>query len=180
MKQLEIEIKAYCDDLEQVVQEVKKLGGKYLKTQNESDIYFNHPLKDFKITDEALRIRTINDKSILTYKGPKVSKQSKARIEEETELLDKNQMMIILKQLGYQIGGKVEKKRDYYLLSGIEICCDEIMELGSFIELEKKGNDIKKIETDLYKLAEKLNLNKFERRSYLELKMEKAQKTNQT
>ena|SRR6056297_2606759 len=35
------------------------------------DIYFRHPCRDFRETDEALRIRYLNGQPLVTYKGPR-------------------------------------------------------------------------------------------------------------
>ncbi len=169
MKELEIEIKAYCDNIGDVKKKLVKMGAEYIKSEKESDCYFNHPEKDFGETDEALRIRTVDDNSVLTYKGPKISKKSKARIEKEVIVSDDDVSGEILLLLGFKVSGKVVKKRDYYTLNGIVICLDEVENLGSFVELEKMGSDLEKIESELFALADKLGLDRLERRSYLEL-----------
>jgi adenylate cyclase class 2 len=169
MDELEIEIKAYCKDLEKVKEKLVDLGAVYIQNKNERDMYFNHPCKDFGETDEALRIRTVDNLHILTYKGPKLSKNSKARVEQETVIEDIRSMEIILQNLGFVESGQVEKSRDYYSFEGIDICLDRIKSLGDFVELELKGDNIEVVEKKLYNLAEKLTLIKFERKSYLEL-----------
>src|SRR5438067_687125 len=50
------------------------------------DQYFAHPCRDFAKTDEALRIRTVGDKSFVTYKGPKLDTTTKTRHELELPL----------------------------------------------------------------------------------------------
>lgn len=169
MAKLEIEIKAYCNDLDKVKEKLVDLGAVFQKNENENDMYFNHPCKDFGETDEALRIRTVDNLHILTYKGPKLSKSSKARVEQETVIEDVRSLNIILQNLGFVESGQVEKSRDYYSFEGIDICLDRIKSLGDFVELELKGDNIEVVEKKLYDLAEKLTLSKFERRSYLEL-----------
>lgn len=169
MKELEIEIKAYCRDLALVKQKLEALGAVFIKTQRESDRYFNHPARDFVETDEALRLRTIVNETILTYKGPKISEKSKARLEKEVVVRGDEETGEILSLLGFKESGRVVKKRDYYEINGITVCVDDVEDLGSFVELEKKGCDIELIEKELFKLAMTLGLEKYERRSYLEL-----------
>ncbi len=169
MEKIEIEIKAYCKDTASVKQRLEKLGAIFVKTKKESDRYFNHPAKDFGKTDEALRLRTDGDITILTYKGPKISEKSKARIEKEVGVHGDEETGEILNHLGFREVGKVVKKRDYYKIDDITICLDEVEGLGSFVELEKIGENVDISENELFKLAGKLGLKKFERKSYLEL-----------
>lgn len=168
--QLEIEIKAWCDSHDAVRSRLEALGAMFSETREEVDLYFNHPSRDFAGTDEALRVRSVNGKCRLTYKGPKLSTRSKARVEHETDAGDLESVKNILLSLGFTISGTVEKKRSLYILNGIEVCVDDVDGLGTFVELEKKGQLGQGIEDELFKLAADLGLTRFERRSYLELK----------
>jgi predicted adenylyl cyclase CyaB len=51
------------------------------------------------------------------------------------------------------------------------VCLDTVHELGTFVELEKLGDDKERIERELFDCASKLGLSRFETRSYLELKL---------
>jgi len=166
---LEIEIKACCDSEEEVVSRISALGGVFDERRTESDVYYNHPGRDFKKTDEALRIRNAGGRTVLTYKGPKIGNKSKTRIEHETAVADTAVMAQILGDLGFVESGRVVKDRSLYHLGGIEICVDRVEGLGLFVELEKKDTDREKVEAELFALAEKLGLTRFERRSYLEM-----------
>lgn len=170
---LEIEIKAYCDDDEKVRREISAIGGIALNKVREEDIYYNHPARDFAQTDEALRVRLVGDRAILTYKGPKLSSRSKARIEEEVVISDIFAMKKVLLHLGFKESGRVVKIREHYRIDDIDISIDEVSGLGIFVELEKKGHQTEEIEKKLFDLADKLGLTKFERRSYLEMLLEK-------
>jgi adenylate cyclase class 2 len=167
---MEIEIKCYCDDDKQVKNRLSEIGAQFIEKRFEADIYFNHPAKNFGDTDEALRLRTIGERTIITYKGPKVSKLSKARIEQETEVENFLSMKNILLNLGFIESGIVEKERYLYSFNGMEISIDYVNDLGIFVEIEKIGELKDEVEKDLFNTAEKLGLTKFERRSYLELK----------
>ena len=167
---MEIEIKCYCDDAEHIKHLLFEMDALFLDRRFERDAYFNHPSKNFADSDEALRLRAIGEKAIITYKGPKVSKISKARIEHETELKDYDSMNNILLSLGFTHSGIIEKERFVYSFNGMEICIDYVDGLGVFVEIEKRGELKDEIEQELFNTAEKLGLTKFERRSYLELK----------
>jgi len=167
---LEIEIKSWCDDLEAVAEGLAAEGAVLSEIRNEVDVYFNHPARNFAETDEALRIRSVNGKCRLTYKGPKLSERSKARVEHETEAGDFNTLKSIIENLGFTASGIIEKKRSLYKIGDIEICLDAVEGLGTFVEIEKAGLLGTGVEEELYRLAAKLGLSRFERRSYLELK----------
>ncbi len=169
-EQLEIEIKAWCDDRGDVIKRLESAGAKLEQARHEVDIYYNHPARDFAVTDEALRIRSVNGRCRLTYKGPKVSARSKARIEHETDAGDFDSLRNILLSLGFAESGIVEKNRLIYSTEGAEVCVDDVDGLGTFVEIEKIGQLNSGVEDELFVIAAKLGLSRFERRSYLEMK----------
>jgi adenylate cyclase, class 2 len=170
---LEIEIKAYCDDHNDVVEKIKSLGGKLVKIVEDKDIYYKHPSRDFVETDEAFRIRIEDNITLLTYKGPKIGGRSKTRFERELVFNGLDAMKEILDKLGFTIAGEVNKVRTYYSVKDIEICLDSVDGLGDFVELEIKGDDRVESEKILFDTANILGLTRFERKSYLELALEK-------
>lgn len=169
----EIEIKSYCDNLDDLKDRLAAGGAKFLNSEIEADTYFNHPAKDFKITDEALRIRRAGSRCFMTYKGPKLDIKAKTRYEKELEISDGDALREILIRLGFIEVNDIIKNRETYDYNGILICLDRVQGLGDFVELEKIGDDIKNTQDMLFKIAGQLGLSRFERRSYLELKMEK-------
>ncbi|MHA1297852.1 MAG: class IV adenylate cyclase [Candidatus Helarchaeota archaeon] len=178
---IEVEIKAYLNEtkeIESLEQHLIQIGAKFLKTIGQTDIYFQHPKKDFRKSDEALRIRTEGDMCILTYKGPKLESKSKTREEIEVHFTDKQKMLKILENLGFWAVFKVKKIRKLFLLNDIKISIDKVENLGNFIELETDVENEEKITEAVNILIEKIKLlgiseNKLERRSYLELLLEK-------
>ncbi|MCX8123111.1 MAG: class IV adenylate cyclase [Spirochaetes bacterium] len=166
---LEVEIKSRCDDLDAIKNAIVDLGGVYISTELEEDCYFNHPSRDFGKTDEALRIRKVNDMIFCTYKGPKLGGKTKTRFEKEVQIHDAEAMQEILQKLGFVLYGKVQKKRDVYLLNEVTICCDEVKGLGTFVELEMISNNREEAEKRLFALAQKLGLSEFITSSYLEM-----------
>lgn len=169
---LEIEIKAWCDNRNEVINRIVSLGGVMFKRVRERDIYYSHPCRDFAETDEALRIRIEDNTYTLTYKGPKLGKRSKSRFEEEVLFNELSAMKSILNEIGFVEVDNVVKVRDIYILNNVEICVDRVDGVGDFVELEKMGGDRESTESELFALAEELGLKRFERRSYLELKLE--------
>ena len=170
MEILEIEIKSYCDDRAPVVEKLKAMGARPAGSEKELDLYLNHPGRDFKDTDEALRLRRTGGRVIMTYKGPKIGTAAKTRLEEEVAVSDFEKALAILKNLGFVEFGSVTKMRDVYRLGEMEVCLDTVEGVGRFVEIEMKGSERERIEQELFRVAGRLGLERFERRSYLELK----------
>lgn len=177
---MEVEVKAHVNNLKEIEDRLKKLGAEKIEEIYQEDIYFNAPDRDFSKTDEALRIRKIENektKIILTYKGPKIDKISKTREEVEVGIENLKNMVEILKFLGYKAVATIKKKRKIYKFKDFEICLDDVYKVGKFIEVEKNvknKNKIKEYVDHAFKICKKLNIkNNFERRSYLELYLKK-------
>ncbi len=108
----------------------------------ESDVYFAGDVRDFRESDEALRIRrsenltTAESKTQLTYKGPKLDTISMSRKELETEVQDFGVCKEILRAIGFTKLYPVNKLRQYYHLKTMTACVDQVEDLGTFLELE--------------------------------------------
>jgi len=107
---IEIEVKAYVEDPKKLERSIIELGATPIGIESQADTYYNTPYRDFRKTDEALRIRVQDGKSILTYKGPKMDLISKTRKEVQTEILDTESMGNILSSLGFFPVATVSKK----------------------------------------------------------------------
>jgi len=183
---LEVELKARLDQevYLNMPERLEKLGAKSCGRCQESDRYYNSKYRDFRTTDEALRIRKYMDGDgttsvFLTYKGPKLDSHSITRAEYEVVISDAGTMAEILESLGYESVLTVSKSRCVYSLDDVHVCLDEVAGLGTFMELEKLEDETigkKKALDELFTLMKKLQIpqSDLERKSYLELLMEKA------
>jgi adenylate cyclase class 2 len=165
---LEIEIKMPSPDNGRVERLLLSKGAEMLGEHDQVDEYFNHPSRDFALTDEALRLRQ-DSKGKITYKGPKLDRETKTREEIEMEVDDLDKMAQILLKLGFRRVAKVAKKRREFLLEGVTVCLDSVEGLGEFVELELQGTDAEKGRSRIEKLRDELGLAGSERRSYLEM-----------
>lgn len=170
---LEIEVKAYADNLSRIEKRLKKLNARYMGNFVEVDKYFNSPVRDFAKSDEAFRIRKTNKGVFITYKGPKIDAKSKTREEIELEICDNNSMEKLIKKLGFTHAYTVEKTRRKYAYRKFEITLDKVKNLGNFVEVESRGKDIEKCRDSIIQFLASLNLCKYERKSYLELLLSK-------
>ena len=170
----EVEIKAHIEDLNSIKKKIEKLGAKFRSDLKQSDVYFQHPIRNFAQTDEALRIRISDKNSYLTYKGAKVDSSTKTREELELAIPEPDKLNTILKKIGFSPVMTVKKTRKKYILDEIKISIDMVEGLGNFIELELEISEKEHIQSArerLFSLLKRLNIpnEKLERRSYLEL-----------
>ena len=178
---IEVEIKAKIQNHKKALEKIMDIGGKYSHTEIQRDIYFNGESRDFRDTDEALRIREIpvgdDFKLILTYKGPKLDSQTKTRKEVEVEIDDKEKMTEILISLGYKPSAIVNKVRRIFKYDEYTITVDKLKSLGYYMEIEyvtDNEEDIGIIQEKIFDIFNKLGINDgFEKTSYLELLEEK-------
>ncbi|RLB56713.1 MAG: class IV adenylate cyclase [Deltaproteobacteria bacterium] len=166
---LEIELKSPCPDLPGLHARLLELGARPAGNRRQRDQYFNHPARDFAASDEALRIRQVDDRAVLTYKGPKLGGPAKVREELEVGLTDARQAGLILERLGFRPGGRVVKVRQVLEFEDITVCLDDVEGLGGFVEMELVGDDRQRAERRLLDLAARLGLTEFITTSYLEL-----------
>jgi adenylate cyclase, class 2 len=170
---MEIEVKAPLPDADRVRKRVTDLGGRDFGTSIQVDEYFAHPSRDFAITDEALRLRTENDLTVVTYKGPKLDRETKTREEFEVSVANRATMASILERLGFKTVIKISKRRQVYGLRGVTVCFDSVKGLGDFIELEVDSDDVEAGKRAIFTLMKEIGVSGNERRSYLELLLEK-------
>jgi adenylate cyclase class 2 len=171
-KMLEIEIKARVESLEAIEEKILKRGGLFRKEATQEDLYFNHPGRDFAETDEALRLRRVEGRFYLTYKGAKIDNLTKTREELNLPVGDSDLAAEILTELGFTKVLRVKKRRRYFRLNEFDVMLDNVDGLGNFIEVEKKGNYRPE---ELVGFLKGLGINESETRSYLELLIEEKE-----
>ena len=190
---LEVEIKAKILDPNQIIKRFEEHSGVYKVSLLHEDTYFNLPkgLRDFKKTDEALRLRKAiefnkvnreiaeNIAYFFTYKGKKVDTTTKSREEIEIKIEDLDKTKDLLNVLGFQEIFTVKKERELYDFKfknyHIKALVDYLPILKQhFIEVEIISDSVENLNTYRETLFDFLNLfgiKKEEsiRKSYLEL-----------
>ena len=190
---IEVEIKVKIPDPNILRKKFEDINGVYKLSLHHEDIYFNMPngLRDFKQTDEALRLR----KSIefnreykamiqkinyfITYKGKKIDKTTKTREEIEVKINEIENMKNLLKLLGFREVFTVIKERELYDFKfknrKIEALIDYIPILEQhFVEVElitESYDNVVENKEILFQFLENFGIKKQEsiRKSYLEL-----------
>ncbi|MCK4381069.1 MAG: class IV adenylate cyclase [Candidatus Lokiarchaeota archaeon] len=190
---IEVEIKVRISDPEAISIKFKNHGGVYKLSLDHEDVYFNMPegLRDFKETDEALRLRKsiefnkfneAKEKKInyyLTYKGKKMDKFTKTREEIDVKIEDFEKIRNLLRLLGFQEIFIVKKERELYEFKyrtyHIEALIDYIPILKQyFIEVEcllKSSENLEDSREVLFDFLSLFGIKKEQsiRKSYLEL-----------
>ena len=179
----EVELKFPLDDAERLSALLTDLQAERGSPIEQVDRYFNHPSRDFAQTDEALRIRTMNDRSLLTYKGPLLDAETKTRLEIElpfgVDAADASQLAELLRNLGFHEVRAVHKTRTPYRLRweerDLELALDDVPGLGLFVEIETLAEepDLDAARQSILRFAAKLGLENSQRKSYLQLLLER-------
>jgi len=173
---LEVESKYRSAGNERLEDKLKELGASKLSSEEMEDSYFRHSSRDFGKTDEALRLRRSGDSAELTYKGPRMeSKEIKAREEVTLKVLDPLAAQRIIERLGFEEMMVVRKRRVSYLYDKVRIALDHVEGLGEFVELELVTEDPERAKSLLEEVRSALALKNLERRTYVEMLLEKAE-----
>jgi adenylate cyclase class 2 len=162
----EVELKYRVADGRAIEDRLASLGACWHGTTEQVDRYFNHPSRDFAVTDEALRLRSTAAGVAITWKGPRLDATAKTRREIELPLalaavpaaaealaavpaaaealaavpatLDR--WTELLEALGFRQVREVAKRRRLATVAwegaAIEVALDHVAGLGDFVELE--------------------------------------------
>lgn len=129
---------------EKVLASLKDLNAEFIKDEFEVNLLYGGGILEKE--KALLRVRKIDDKTILTYKKQiKNELGVKQHTEYETEVSDGDEIEKIIKALGFQLGMVYEKRRQTWHLQNVEICLDELP-FGLFMEVEGKLSQIGLIE----------------------------------
>lgn len=180
---LEIEMKFPVADFGSVQRMLEGWQARPEAAIDEADHYFNAPDRDFARTDEALRLRRIGERNLITYKGPKQPGPAKTRAEIEVPLepgsAAADGFCQLAQQLGYRPTAVVRKRRTIWRFRregfDLQVCLDQVQEVGRFVEIEIVAPPEQRAAAEqlLQGIAAQLGLRHSERRSYLEMLLER-------
>ena len=101
----------------------------------------------------ALRVRSENGKSLLTFKGPVQAGAMKVRDEHETVVGDGEVLLTILDALGLRVWFRYEKFREEFSAEDLVIAIDETP-IGVFVEIEGSEDHIHRAAAALGKVSQ--------------------------
>ncbi len=183
---LEVEVKFAVADFAPIEAALKTEGVSIQPPRRDADHYFNAPDRDFAQTDEAVRVRSIGEKNYVTYKGPKIDRETKTRLEIEVPLADGEAVATdfrrLLTHLRYKPVAVVRKTRRVAEFGrdgfDMQLTLDEVDGVGRYAELEVVAPEDRAdaAKATVLAVAAELGLTRSERRSYLQLLLEKQGK----
>ena len=95
--------------------------------------------------NRVLRLRRVEGRAIFTFKESIGSSGIRRRREDETAVEDADALAAILDALGYTPAIVYEKRRETWLVSGVEVVLDELP-FGLFVEIEGEEDSIMEAE----------------------------------
>lgn len=170
----EVELKVQLESREQAeIREKCVSDGTLLGHHYQKDLYLDRANTknglSFTKTDEALRLRIQRELSAenptqleLTYKGPRLSPESKSREEYNLVLApttEDDTPIAFFQSLGYEVVYTVEKEREDWAFGAVVVSLDKVTDLGSFVELETivdSAVDVREREEQLWLLLDQL------------------------
>jgi len=149
MPMIEVEIKFRVPDRALIDRLVAHAGLEFGPAQLQRDLYFNHPQRCFRETDEALRIRTAGGENALTIKVPVFDRFRRTRPGTEIPFASgaetAEQLRSVLLALGFREIEQVEKLRRIapFEWQGrpVEVTLDEVRGLGEYLEIEMLADE---------------------------------------
>ena len=190
---IEVEIKVKIENSDEMRKKFVERNGIYKMSLLHEDTYFNMPegLRDFRKSDEALRIRKSIESHIdrkeprqepkyfITYKGKKMDSTTKTRKELETIVEEGEKLKEILNLLGFREFFTVKKERELYefnhdghkieaLIDYLPILKENFIEVEIITDSKEKIDDATQILFDFlgtFGIKEAQSI----RKSYLEL-----------
>ena len=166
---LEVEVKLPVKDLDAVRATLERLGARHIDDARQADTYFAHPQRDFRETDEALRVRETPAGREVTYKGPR--HDAAAKIRTEVNVAFDGDLEALLVPLSFAPVARVLKERSSWMLDGAAVALDRVADIGTFVEVEVVSDEPSSAEAKVQSVVAALGLDGIEpeRRSYLEL-----------
>ncbi len=152
MKDQEIEVKFYVNDLQAIRNQLEQIGAQLTQPRT-LEINLRYDTSDGELARSFRVLRLRQDTAArLTYKGPgRAQDGARIRQEIEMEVESFDQAKAFLAALGYQVSMVYEKYRTKYEFECVHLDLDE-MPYGNFIELE--GEDVPALHT----LSDRLGL----------------------
>lgn len=156
----EIEVKARVKNVDALHKNAHKLGISFSLPTVQDDTTYECKLPYSDPNWNIFRIRKQDDKIILTMKYS-ASSRSRDNHERESMIENAEEVADMLERVGYTFGVRIRKSRQTAKYNDLEICLDEVDDLGTFIEVEKLTDDkadVDAVQAELWAVLAKLGI----------------------
>jgi len=137
---IEIETKLKVFSLDAIRSRLASLGAGWVGRLKQTDGYFDDPGRNLQQGDKCLRLRQQTDghqeRTVLTFKGPKQPADIKQRTEIEIDVNDRHAARQLINALGYDLSITVRKRRELWRYRECLVSLDMVAGLGAFVEIE--------------------------------------------
>jgi len=168
---VETEVKIGIESVEAFIERLLSHDAARVSVRSfEDNTLFDFPDESLRLAKCALRVRSVDGRGVLTYKGaPRPDVVFKSREELETGIDNPETAIEILGRIGMKQGFRYQKYRQEFLLGGVQVAVDETP-IGNYAELEGA-------EDEILNMAEKLGVAKsrFINKSYHALYLDYCQ-----
>jgi adenylate cyclase class 2 len=148
----EIEAKVRVEDRAALEARLRELGAAPGDLEEEVNLLLDDDHMSLRIGGRALRVRTVNGRGLLTYKGPASFEGGlKARLELESGVEAPENVLALLDALGYRPRFRYEKRRTPWRFSDPArplVVVDETP-LGLFAEIEGEADAVRALAGEL-------------------------------
>jgi len=163
MENIEVELKFPLLNLQELIKKLNSIANLENEGDYQRDIYYVPTHRNFlnkSPVSEWLRLRETKKRFSLNYKKWHNEDGNKTIScnEFETKIENLKALKKIFKNLNFKEIIVVEKIRSVWLYKDTEIAIDEVKDLGSFIEIEAKGNfaSIEEAKKHIYEILKEL------------------------
>ena len=146
----ETEVKLKIASAEAARERLRRAGAELARERHfEDNVLFDDKAGSLRATGTVLRLRRTPRGGVLTFKGPREIEQGvKSREERETSVDNPDEVLAILRKLGYRPLFRYQKYRETWTHRGQEIEVDETP-IGAFLEIEGDAEGIHAVAADL-------------------------------
>jgi adenylate cyclase, class 2 len=129
---------------------LRRLGADRVRERHfEDNVLFDDEAGTLRASGTVLRLRRTPHGAVLTFKGPReIEDGVKSREERETSVDAPEQVLAILRNIGYRPLFRYQKYRETWTHHGQEIEVDE-MPIGVFLEIEGDAEGIHAVAAEL-------------------------------
>lgn len=173
---IEVEVKIPIDeeDEKRIIEKLDSYGT-FLGVYNEEDVFLESIYDTSYGKDKTLKLRKRDGEIKLIFKQKEAGKEFKEHLEVEIKINehDINNVLQLLKYLGFKEVTVIKKRRTVYKINDCTINLDHVENLGLFIEIEvlSDGKERREVHEKIEKVLSLLGISGKEliRHSYVEM-----------